>query len=328
MYSLKKHAAKSIISVGLAMLGCVPLAAANTQYPSSPVTMVVPYAPGGTTDIVFRIVATELGNVLGQPVIVENRSGAGGMVGTDYAARQKPDGYTLVTGNIGPISTSPSLYEKLAYDPVNDFIPIRNVIDIPNVILVPNDSPLKTVEDLLAYNDSEPIFYASPGTSTSPHLTAEMFAMQTGIPLEHVSYKGSGPALTDLMAGHVPLMFDNLPASIGHVKSGSVRALAVTTEKRLELLPDVPTLKESGVEDFVVTGWIGILVPAGTPEPIVTKLYTSLEDVLNNEAIRQRITSLAAEIPTGSDPKSFAVFIQDEINRWREVITTAQITVN
>lgn len=328
MYFLKQHAIKGIIGLGLAALGYAPLVAAQAHYPSSPVTMVVPYAPGGTTDIVFRIVASELGNVLGQPVIVENKSGAGGMVGTDYAARQKADGYTLVTGNIGPISTSPSLYDSLAYDPVNDFTPIRNVIDIPNVILVPNDSPLRTVEDLLAYDGDEPLFYASPGTSTSPHLTAEMFAMQTGIPLEHVSYKGSGPALSDLMAGHVPMMFDNLPASIGHVKSGTVRALAVTTENRLEMLPDVPTLKESGVEDFVVTGWIGMLVPAGTPEPIVTKLYTSLEEVLSNEEVRGRITSLAAEIPADSNPESFAVFIQEEIDRWREVITTAKISIN
>lgn len=320
-------AVRTLAGAGVAvsmMLGSPAMAASD--FPTAPISLVIPYAPGGTTDIVGRIVANELSAVLGQTVVVENKSGAGGVVGTDSVARQKPDGYTLVTGNIGPIATSPSLYEKLPYDPVKDLAPIRNLIGIPNVILVPANSPLKTIADLLAYKGS-PLFYASPGSSTSPHLTGEMFAIKSGIPLTHVSYKGSGPALTDLMAGHVPLMFDNLPASIAQVKAGTVRALAVTTENRLPALPDVPTLKESGFDDFVVTGWSGLFAPANTPEPILLKLYEATEQVMQNPSVRERIIGLTAEIPE-SNPKDFATFIQTEIERWREVIKTANIAAN
>ncbi|GAA5233573.1 tripartite tricarboxylate transporter substrate binding protein [Verticiella sediminum] len=319
---------KSVIKMGCAaLIGAHGSAAiASNDYPAAPIALVIPYAPGGTTDVVGRIIAVELGKILGQTVVVENRGGAGGVVGTDYVARQKPDGYTLVTGNIGPIATSPFLLDKMPYDPVKDLVPIRNLIGIPNVILVPANSPFQSIEDLLAYQ-GEPLFYASPGTSTSPHLTGEMFAISTGIPLTHVSYKGSGPALIDLMGGQMQLMFDNLPASISQVQAGSVRALAVTTENRLPALPDVPTLKEAGLDDFVVTGWSGLFAPANTPQPVVDKLYKAVDQVLHDEAVRQRIISLTAEIPE-SNPQDFATFIQQEMDRWQTVIKKANIVVN
>lgn len=328
MFFSARGALKTFAGIGAAaLMGAGSHAAAATEdYPSAPIAWVVPYAPGGTTDIVGRIVANELSSVLGRTVVVENKSGAGGIVGTDYVARQKPDGYTLVMGNIGPIATSPSLFETMPYDSTRDLTPIRNIIGIPNVILVPANSPFKTIDDLLAHK-GEPLFYASPGSSTSPHLTGEMFAIQTGIPLTHVAYKGSGPALTDLMAGHVPLMFDNLPASIAQVEAGTVRALAVTTENRLPALPDVPTLKESGLDDFVVTGWSGLFAPAGTPEPIVKKIYQAVEQVLQDKSVRERIISLTAEIPE-SNPQDFAAYIQQEIDRWRDVIKKANITAS
>lgn len=318
---------KAVAGAGVAaMMGAGLPAAAADKYPSAPIVLVVPYAPGGTTDIVGRILAAEMSKVLGQTVVVQNKGGAGGVVGTDYVARQKPDGYTLVTGNIGPIATSPSLLENMPYDPIKDLTAIRNIIGIPNAILVPANSPFKTIKDLLEYKGN-PLFYASPGTSTSPHLTGEMFAIETGVPLSHVPYKGSGPALTDLIAGHVPLMFDNLPASIAQVQAGTIRALAVTTEERLPALPDVPTLKESGVKDFIVTGWSGLFAPAGLPEPIKEKLFKAADKVLTDKAVRERIVALTAEVPE-SDPKSFEAFIQEETKRWSEVIKKAGIKVN
>lgn len=318
-----RHLLKMIGVAALIGAGA-PSVAAN--YPSAPIVLVVPYAPGGTTDIVGRIFAAELSKELGQTVVVENKSGAGGVVGTDYVVRQKPDGYTLVTGNIGPIATSPYLLDKMPYDPVKDLTAIRNIIGIPNVILVPANSPLKTIQDLLAHK-GEPMFYASPGTSTSPHLTGEMFALQAGVPLAHVPYKGSGPALSDLMAGHVPLMFDNLPASIAQVQAGTVRALAVTTENRLPALPDVPTLKESGMTDFIVTGWSGLFAPAGLPEDIKKKIFTAANNVLTDPAVRERIAALTAEVPA-SNPEDFQKFIKDEMGRWSTVIKKANITAN
>ena len=324
-YFFKKLLKVSTISLASTVFFGSSVATAE-NFPSKPLSLVIPYAPGGTTDIVGRIVAAELSKELGQSVVVENRSGAGGVVGTDYVVRQKPDGYTLVTGNIGPIATSPSLMNPMPYDSVKDRAPIRNLIGIPNVILVPANSQFKTIADLLNYKGA-PLFYASPGTSTSPHLTGEMFASKSGVPLTHVSYKGSSPALTDLIAGHVPLMFDNLPASFAQVKAGSVRALAVTTENRLPTLPDVPTLKESGLPDFVVTGWSGLFAPANTPEPVIKKLYEAVERTMQHPSVRERIIATTAEIPE-SNPPDFAKFVDKEIAMWRDVITKANIKVN
>ncbi len=323
LFTRKFFSAASAVGVTL-LCGTVQ---AKADYPDAPLTLVVPYAPGGTTDIVARLVAAELGQRIGQAVVVQNKSGAGGVVGTDYVVRQKPDGYTLVTGNIGPMATSPALFPNLPYDPVKDLIPIRNLVGIPNVILVRADSPFKTIEDVLQYKGKDALFYASSGTSTSPHLTGEMFALATGVPLEHVSYQGSAPALVDLIAGNVPLMFDNLPASIAQVQAGAVRALAVTTEERLPLLPDVPTLKESGVQDFVVTGWSGLFVPANTPQPVVDFLYENVEQVMQSDKVKERIAALAAEVPQGNSAE-FGQFLQDEITRWSKVIKDANITVN
>jgi len=298
--------------------------AAPSDYPSRPLTLVIPYSPGGSTDIVGRIVAQKLGDVLGQTVVVENRPGAGGTVGTGYAARQPADGYTLVMGNIGPIAVAPTLYPDLPYDPLRDLRTVRNIIGIPNAIIVAANSPLKSIQDLLASKGQDPIPYATPGPTTSPHLTAERFALESGVPLLHVPYKGSGPAIADVLAGHVPLLIDNLPASMSHLQAGSLRALAVTTAQRLAQLPDVPTLQEAGIKDFEVTGWSGMFVPAATPDAIVDKLYRTLEDVMQDPEVRQRIAATAAQMPQGT-PAQFRAFVEQELVRWRTVIQNAGI---
>jgi len=301
------------------------LATAQTSdYPSRTLTLVIPYPPGGTTDIVGRIVAQKLGDLLGQSVIVENRSGAGGTVGTGYVARQPADGYTLVMGNIGPISVSPTLYPDLAYDPLKDLRAVRNLIGIPNAIIVRADSPLKSIQYLLARKGKEPLAYATPGPTTSPHLTAERFALESGVPLLHVPYKGSGPAIADVLAGHVPLLIDNLPADMPHLQAGTLRALAVTTDQRLPQLPDVPTLQEAGLKDFVVTGWSGLFVPAGTPDAVVDKLYEAVDKVMHDTQVRARIDATSALMPESS-PAQFRAFVEDETGRWRTVVQTAGI---
>jgi len=305
------------------LLTSVPASAA-ANYPSRTLTLVIPYPPGGSTDIVGRIVAQKMGELLGQSVVVENRAGAGGTVGTTYAARQPADGYTLVMGNIGPIAVSPSLIAGLAYDPLRDLRPVRNIIGIPNAIIVAASSPLRSIQDLLARKGQDPIAYATPGAATSPHLTAERFALESGVPLLHVPYKGSGPAIADVLAGHVPLLIDNLPASMSHLQAGTLRALAVTTAQRLPQLPDVPTLQEAGLKDFEVTGWSGMFVPAATPEAIVETLYRTLETVLQDADVRQRISATSAQIPQGS-PAQFHTFVEAETVRWRDVIQQAGI---
>jgi len=320
----KCHPIRRALCTALVLAVPMMSVAQSSDYPARAITLVIPYSPGGSTDIVGRIVAQKLGDLLGQSVVVENRPGAGGTVGTGYAARQAADGYTWVMGNIGPISVSPTLYPELSYDPLKDLRAVRNIIGIPNAIIVNADSPLKSIQDLLKRKGQEPIAYATPGPATSPHLTAERFALESSVPLLHVPYKGSGPAIADVLAGHVPLLIDNLPASMSHLQAGSLRALAVTTAERLPQLPDVPTLKEAGIKDFVVTGWSGLFVPAATPDAIVDKIYQAMETVMHDPEVRARIEATSALMPESS-PAQFRAFVEEEIDRWRTVIQTAGI---
>ncbi|HSF47378.1 MAG TPA: tripartite tricarboxylate transporter substrate binding protein, partial [Burkholderiales bacterium] len=260
-----------------------------TNYPNKAIRFVVPYTPGGTTDILARIIAAELTKNWGQQVFVDNRPGAGGNIGTGFVAKADPDGYTIVMGAISTHAINPSLYKNIPYDHIKDFAPVTRVGLLPNVLVVNPSLPVKTVKEFIAYGKANPgkLSYASPGTGTSLHLSGELFKSVTGVDMVHVSYKGSAPALTDLLGGQVLAMFDNLPASLPHIKAGKLRALAVTTAKRAPALPEVPTMVEAGVPDFVVTSWFAVFVPAKTPKEIIAKLNSEMVKVLNSPGVKE-----------------------------------------
>ncbi|CAM4392027.1 Tripartite tricarboxylate transporter family receptor [Bordetella tumbae] len=301
-------------------------AAAQATWPSQPIKWVVPYPPGGSTDMLARLVGNKLGERLGQTVIVENKAGAGGNIGTEYAVKQPPDGYTIVMGNIGPISINPSLYPDLPYQPQRDLIPVAMLMSVPNLLVVNQDLPVRSVRELESYikQSSTPVGYATPGTGTSLHLAGELFATSAGVKLTHVPYRGSAPGLNDTMAGHVPMMFDNMPSALQLVKSGKLRALAITSATRSPLLPDVPTMAESGLPGYEVTGWFGVLVPTGTPPAIVDRLNKALHDILAMPEVRDQIVAMGGII-SDKGPEEFRRYIAAETDKWSALVSRAQI---
>jgi tripartite-type tricarboxylate transporter receptor subunit TctC len=300
-----------------------------TSYPNKAIRFVVPYTPGGTTDILARIIAAELTKNWGQQVFVDNRPGAGGNIGTDFVAKADPDGYTIVMGAISTHAINPSLYKNIPYDHIKDFAPVTRVGFLPNVLVVNPSLPVKTVKEFIAYGKANPgkLSYASPGTGTSLHLSGELFKSVTGVDMVHVPYKGSAPALTDLLGGQVLAMFDNLPASLPHIKAGKLRALAVTTAKRAPALPEVPTMVEAGVPDFVVTSWFAVFVPAKTPKEIIAKLNSEMVKVLNSPGVKEKLAEQSVEAaPT--TPEELAAFVKSETERWGKVIKATGATVD
>jgi tripartite-type tricarboxylate transporter receptor subunit TctC len=290
-------------------------------WPNRPIRMVVPFPAAGTTDIVARAVAAEIGKSLGQQVIVDNRPGAGGNIGSDLVAKAAPDGYTIVMGTVGTHAINVTLYSKLPYDAVKDFAPVTLVASVPNVLEVNPSLPVNTVGELIAYAKANPgkLNFASSGNGTSIHLSGELFKSMTGIQMLHIPYKGSAPAITDLIAGQANLMFDNLPSSIGHIKGGQLRAIAVTTLTRSPALPDVPTINESGVPGYEASSWFGVLAPAGTPKEIVGRLHDEIVKALKTPALRKNLQNQGAE-PVGDTPEEFAAHIQSEIAKWAKVV--------
>lgn len=275
-----------------------------------------------------RIVGQKLGERLGQPVVVENKAGAGGNVGTDYVTKQPADGYTIVMGNIGPIAINPSLYPDLPYKPGKDLAPVTMLMAVPNLLVVNTALPVQSVKDLIQYGKRQatPLTYATPGAGTSLHLAGELFASTAGVRMTHVPYKGSAPGLNDTVAGHVPVMFDNMPSALQLVKSGKLRALAITGAQRSPLLPDVPTMAEAGLRGYEIAGWFGVLVPAATPKPIVARLDSELEAVLKMPDVRKKIDEMGGVI-SGAGPEAFGVFIDAETQKWRALVRSAHITV-
>ena len=276
------------LSFSLASIG----AAHSQAYPNRPLRDIVPFPPGGAVDTVTRIVTAKLSEVLGQTIVVENRAGAGGNVGADAAAKSTPDGYTLFTCQIASHAVSPALYKKtLPYDHIKDFVPISRLGTTPNVLSVHPSVPVNSVSEFIAYAKARrgKINYGSSGVGTSPHLTMELFKLTTGIDLVHVPYKGGAPALIDLLGGHIPVMFANLPEHLPSIKSGKLRALGVSTAKRSPQLPDVPTVAESGVPGFEVMVWYGLCAPAGVPKPIVAKLNADIVKTLNMPEVKERM---------------------------------------
>lgn len=307
---------------------CLPLtqAASAAEYPARPLRLVVPFTPGGTTDILARVVGARLGEVLGQSVVVENRPGAGGNLGAEAVARAAPDGYTLLMGTLGTQVTNAYLYARMPYDAAKDFAPVTLVANSPNVLLTNASQPVRSVADVIALAKKEPgrINYASTSTGGSPHLSGELLVSMAGVRMQHVPYKGAAPAMTDLLAGQVELMFDNLPSALAQIRAGKVRALAVTSPQRSPVLPDVPTVQESGLPGYVVNSWFGLLAPAGTPPEIVARLQKAAAGVLAEPSVRQRIEQLGA-MPGGDTPAAFSAIIRADHDKWSRVIRQAGI---
>jgi len=303
-----------------ALLGA-PSALAQAPFPTKPVRLVVPFPAGGTTDILARAAAQKLSETLGQQVIVDNRPGAGGNIGAELVAKAQADGYTLLMGTVGTHAINPSLYAKMPYDHVKDFAPVILVAGVPNVLVVNPDLPFKTVADVVAYAKANPgkLNFASSGSGTSIHLSGELFKVMAGVQMTHVPYKGSAPALTDLIGGQVQLMFDNLPSALPQIKGGKLRAVAVTSTTRAAALPDVPTVAESGLPGFESSSWFGILAPAGTPKDIIAKINTDVQKWLSTPEAKEKLLGQGA-IAAGGSPDDFAKHIQAETAKWAKVV--------
>jgi tripartite-type tricarboxylate transporter receptor subunit TctC len=299
------------------------------NYPVKPVRLIVPFAAGGNVDITARQIAPGLSELLGQNFIVDNRVGAGGVIGAEAVAKAAPDGYTLMMGSNSTVSVAPSLYPKLAYHPVRDFAPVSLVATTPFVLVVHPSVPVKSVKELiaLAKTKSGRLAMASGGTGSSNHLVGELFQSLTGAKFTHVPYKGAGPAGVDLMAGQVDLLFDQLSSSVGPLKSGRIRALAVTSAARTAVFPDIPTMKEAGVADFEVTNITGVLAPAGTSADIIGRLNAAILKVLGSASVKERFAGLALE-PAPSTPEQFSVYIKEDFARWTKVVKDASIKVD
>jgi tripartite-type tricarboxylate transporter receptor subunit TctC len=303
-----------------------PLAARAEDFPTRTVTIVVPYTPGGSTEILARILAQNLTQRLGQSVIVENRPGAGTVIGTSFVAKAEPDGYTLLMATPTPLAINVRVHKELPYDPARDFVPLVMVAQAPFVLIVNADLPVHSVKELIAYAKERPgkLSYGSGGVGAPHHLYAELFKAMTGIQLTHVPYKGSVPALNDVLAGHIELMFCDVPPSAGMIQAGKVRALGVTTKARLASFPDIPPINES-VPGFEVAGWFMVVAPAKTPPAVVAKLHTEMKNVLTTPAIREQITKLSLvpiDTPSVDEMKAF---VKSEIVRWGKVVEAAGI---
>lgn len=294
---------------------------AQQAYPVRPVRLIVPFPPGGSTDIVGRVVAQNLTELWGIQVVVDNRGGASGQIGAELAARSPADGYTLVVGHIGTFGVNPSLYPKLRYDAINDFSPISLVARVPNMLAVHPSLPVKSVRQLVDLAKARPgtLNYGSSGGGSNPFLCVEFFKLLTRTDIVHVPYKGTGPMLTDLISGQISLTINGVPPLLPHVKATRLRALGVATEKRLDMLPDLPTIKESGVPEYEVTQWYGVLAPANTPNAIVSKVNADINRFLARPETASRMAGEGA-IPSGSTPAQFGALIRAEIERWAKVV--------
>ncbi len=301
----------------------LPVSAQN--YPARAVRLVVPSSPGGGTDISARILAPQLTQFLGQQVVVENRPGAGTMIGGDVVARAAPDGYTLLMG-ISTLAINPAMYKKVPYDAMKDLAPVSQAVSLSNVLVIHPSLPSRNLKEFIAFVKARPgqINFASAGKGTSPHLSMELFLVMAGLKMLHVPYKGSGPGVTDLIAGHVPSMMPNMLSAQPHIKSGRLRALGVTGSKRAPGAGNIPTIAEAGVPGYEAVQWYGVLAPAATPRDIITKLHAGVVRALQNPDVRQRLLNDGAE-PVGSSPEEFTAYLRAETAKWAKVIQAAGI---
>ncbi len=302
-------------------------AAVHAQaYPAKPLRMIVAYPPGGGTDIVGRMVAQKLGEAFGQSVVVENRGGASGNIGTELAARAAPDGYTILMGNVAPNAINVSLFKNLPFDPVADFAPVSLVASTPNILVVHPSTQARTVKDVVALAKAKPrtLNFASAGVGSSSHLAGELFRILAGADIVHVPYKGAGPAMVDVLSGQVQLYFATMPAAMPHVKSGKLAPVAVTSAKRSPALPELPTIAESGVAGYEASTWYGLLAPAHTPGAAIARLHEGVVQVLADAALREKLADQGLE-PVGGSPEEFGAYIKSEIAKWSKVIRDAGI---
>jgi tripartite-type tricarboxylate transporter receptor subunit TctC len=318
----------------MAMIGAAMPVAAQTAWPSKPVRIVVPFAPGGTTDILARAVAPELSKVFGQSFIVDNRAGAGGNLGADIVAKSAPDGYTLLMGTVGTHGINKSLYSRMPYDPQKDFAPITLVAGVPNVMVMNTEKAkalgINTVPDFIKYAKAHPgqLNMASSGNGTSIHLAGELFKTMTGTFMTHIPYTGSGPAMLGMISGTVDVMFDNLPSSMAQIKGGKLKAFAVTSSQRSAAMPDLPTIEEAAkLKGFEASSWFGLLAPAGTPPEIVLRIQQETAKALNLPNIKEKLLAQGA-IPSGNTPQEFAALIDAEIKKWAPVVKASGARVD
>ena len=310
----------SIFFALLSLALLVPAALAQT-YPSKPLRLIVPFSAGGSSDVLARGVAKQLGEQMGQPVVVENRAGAGGMIALEFVAKAPADGYTLLFGTIGTNGIGPALYKNVPFDPVKDLAPVSTLHTLPNVVLVNAAVPAKTVAELIALAKAHPgqISFASAGSGSASHLSGVLLKSATGIDILHVPYKGGGTAMPDVLSGQVSMMIETATGALSAIRSGKVRALAVTTAQRWPQLPDVPTLMEAGVPGFEITSWTGLFVPAATPAPVVDRVNSELVKAAGDPAYQKQMATLGVEA-TSSTPQEFAAFLESEVAKWGRAI--------
>ena len=312
---------KALVFAAALALGIVYSSHAAQGFPSRPVRFVVPFAPGGSTDTLARAIGQKLSDYLGEQVVVDNRPGANGDIGMQLVARAAPDGYTVVLGYIANLGIGPSLYEKMPYDPVRDFAPITHVAGASNILVVHPSVPAKDFKGFIAYAKANPgqVNFASAGVASVGHLTGELINNLAGINMVHVPYKGSGQAITDLVGGHVKVMISGMASTLPHVRTGKLRGLATTGAKRTPATPDIPTIAESGFPGFEASSWFGVLAPAGTPKPVISRLHGDIVKALQQPDVRQRLENVGFEI-VGSTPEAFAAYIRSEIRKWEKVV--------
>jgi len=327
MMLLHSSPRRRLLQAAALALGLAATGAWAETWPSKPVTLVVPFPPGGTTDVLARALADRLGPALGQPVVVENKPGAGATLGADVVAKSKPDGHTLLIGAVHHTIAS-SVYKKLPYDFERDFAPITTIALVPNVLVINAATPARNVAELvaLAKRQSGGLSYGSNGNGTAQHLIGTQFENATGAPLLHVPYKGSGPLTTDLLGGQIALSFDTITPVLQHIRSGKLRALAVTTAKRSSALPEVPTLDEAGLKGFDIGTWFGALAPAATPKDVVARLNAEMVKVIQSPDFRKRMDEIGAE-PIGSAAEAMARQIHDETGKFAQIVKTAKVAI-
>src|SRR4051812_22237681 len=309
-------------------LAAAAVSALAQEFPNRPVHIVVPYPPSGNVDITARTLEPALREALGQPVVIDNRAGAGGIVGTAYAVKAPADGYTLLLGSSATVTAGPAAFKKLPYDPLKDLVPIGSIQSVPIVLTAALKTPAATLKDFLALAKAKPgqVSIASAGTGSSNHLAIELLMHQANVKLLHVPYKGSGPALTDLLGGQVDSMMDQLTASIGHIREGRIRPLAISSLKRSPLLPEVPTLDESGVKGYDAGTFTGIFAPSGTPPAVVQKLAAALHKALANPAVRERYAAMGVEVMDMTQPQ-FSAYVREDYQKWQKVAREGNISV-
>ena len=324
----RRRSLQTLAATALFALGAAP-AMAQAPYPSKPITMVVPFSAGGTTDILARVVGQALSTELGQSIIIDNRPGAGGNIGGQAAARAAGDGYTLFMGTVGTHAINEALYKKMPFDPVKDFAPLTRVANVPNLLVAHPSQPFKTVKEMMTYAKANPgkLNFGSSGSGSSIHLSGELFKSMTHLDMVHVPYKGSAPAITDLLGNQIAIMFDNMPSAIQHVRSGKLRPIAVTTAKRSPELPDIPTIAEAGVPGYEAMSWFGLFAPAATPKPVLDMLNAALVKVLNQPDVKKKIAEQGGDV-VAETPEQFAAFIKAETAKWGKVVKDSGATVD